>query len=431
MLRVSHAAGEMECSVSFDSEDVLGDAPSLAHVLAAHGVPESLIDGPTVAELERLIASNQPAEDVVVARGREPVHGRDGWLEVVTASPERPEVGRDVVDHKEVGVPPFVKSGAIVAKLYRERPGVPGLSTKGEEIPSEDGEPCAQTVGVGLEVRDSGDVAALQDGFFIRDSHGIEIAERLHIKGDVSYETGHLRLEEGDVEVEGSVMPGFHIETPGSIFIKGDVDGATLFAGVDIEVEGLVSEGGGCILRAVGNIKVNRVSSAKLVAGGNIDANTELYEANAEAGGMVSVTGRVVGGEVFAAQGVEIGVAGGPGFTATRIEVGRNAARVKEAKQRLELLYGAIERLERLLSRSPGRVTLHRRVVGMKREQAQLSVMSEAMDVPLGSAKVRFLKALYPGCTVCMDGLSVQTDTPQSACSVIPGPAGHPMVEAA
>ncbi len=427
-LRLVHAADGLSCILSAVPEGpVLVVPEDLRRALCDEGIPQELLDDEAIARAAGALRAGREVEDMVVARGRAVEHGVDAVLRLDVLrhglSDPDPDGRLDLRDH---GQTESVDRGTRLGVVRFDTPGQDGLTTRGERIPARPGQPLPVRLGENVDVGENGELRAAIDGFALLRDGELGVLRDFHVRGDVDYAVGHVRLDRGDVHVEGNVRPGFIVQTAGSINVRGDVEGATLVAGGDVIVQGVVVEGDGCTLQAGGSVQVSRTTGATLRAGGDVEVRAEAYEARIRCGGVLRVPGRLVGGEALAAGGAEVGVLGGAGHTATRLAVGRDVEALEAARGRAEELRDGLARLRRLAGEGSGREGLQVRIQGLDNELREQEALLAGLEAERGTAVIQVRKALHPGVVVEIDGRARRITEPVGPVTVVRGDDGEP-----
>lgn len=265
-------------------------------------------------------------EDIVVARGKAPVHGEDARIEYyfntdLSTKPTTKEDGS--VDFFNLNTINHCKEGDVLARLYKEVPGVPGCTVCGESIKprdlkhltlkygnnillSEDG--CSISSGV------NGHVCLTGDKVFVSNIYEVE---------NVGPATGNIESE-GSVLVTGNVQAGFSVKAKGNVEVRGVVEGATIDADGDIIIARGMNGMGKGTLRANGRIILKYAENATIVSGAYVQSESILHS-NISAKTEVIVDGRkgfIAGGVVRATEKVSCKTLGSPMGADTIVEVG-------------------------------------------------------------------------------------------------------------
>lgn len=319
-------------TVEADGEDCLGAAVSAGRLLAV--LPPGLEDVPLDHEaLNKALAeaarSGKPVP-AVMARGRLPKSGTDGKLRLLFSPKQSAGSLREdgTMDFRERGGLHCVAEGEPLAELVPPVPGEPGVDVFGSVLAP--AEPRAASVKAGKGVtetprEDGWTVYSAAIGGVAHFSGGIlTVSELLTIEGDVDMRTGHVRSKQGSVRITGSVRSGFQVESPGDIIVDGLVEEADLTAGGGIAVAGGVIMNHKNTLTAGGNVSARFFQNARVAAGGDVTAKTEISHCEVKAGGRVLVTsakGAVSGGAVECGEGVQAAYLGNEARSKTRIVV--------------------------------------------------------------------------------------------------------------
>ncbi|MHB8619251.1 MAG: FapA family protein, partial [Chloroflexota bacterium] len=121
----------------------------------------------------------------------------------------------------------------------------------------------------------------------------------------------------------GAILDGFKVVSTGEVMIGGPVDGAEVRAGGAIHVNGGVIGRNQARLVAGEGVAAKFVSGATIVADGDVRVGSEILHSNVYSKGKVVVagSGRITGGRVVAAGGVEANVLGSSSDERTWVEV--------------------------------------------------------------------------------------------------------------
>ncbi|MEC7239920.1 MAG: flagellar assembly protein A [Myxococcota bacterium] len=305
------------------------ESADLVAVLESHGVEKEALLERAVQSGRRAAARQwSPQENLRVARGTLPKHGRDGRLKVELESAvqagERGAFGR--IDFREQNSFLEVKEGELLAHIMDPTRGVAGRTVTGEVIEARDGADGAVEFGAGVVVRES-EAYAARDGVLTVRGAFMDVVELLVIDGDVDYRTGHVRVAQGSVKISGSVLPGFEVSCPDDVEVGEVVEGATIEAGGNVVVRGGVVSGvdSGSIVRAGGEITVGLARNATLEAKGSVLVQKELLHCEVITEERLLADrkpGVVSGGQIRARAGAVVCQLGSAQWTPTVLRVG-------------------------------------------------------------------------------------------------------------
>lgn len=278
------------------------------------------------ATLERLEKQGTDSNMVILATGRRPQTGADGWYEFffdinMKKEPKLLEDGS--VDYQNIKWFELVRKGDVVAKYHEPEPGSPGLNILGDEVPAKKGRELRQLTckGVTLEP-DKKTYIASMDGKIEYKEGGLEVTNIL-VQDSVTQATGNVEFN-GSVYVRGEVGDGAIIRAEKDILVDGFVEGAVLEAGGDIILRKGNNGDGRGRLKANGSIMGRFFERANVKAGKHINAN---YCLNSElwADGRIEIAGKngsPTGGSAYAAQGINAFNIGNAAGIRTGISVG-------------------------------------------------------------------------------------------------------------
>lgn len=340
-----------------------------------------LVAGLDFDAIDRAIAAGQ-AEGVLVASGRQPMHGEDGRLEnLITEMKERrPRLDeKGIANFRDMGDITIVHAGAQLMRRVPPTSGTPGETILGQVIPAIPGKGAmfaANLSGVDFDPADPNVLAATITGQPVQVKNGV-VVEPTYVTSVVDLSTGNVVFE-GTVKVQGDVQAGMTIRASGDIHIAGTVEAATLDAGGDIVVKGGVigrmdardKEGAEDVshVRCGGSFNARFVQNAQIEAGEGIFIDEMVMQSDLVAGNQVvvgregSAKGHIVGGTMLAALLVKAQVIGSPSHIRTVVSVGINPQQhelMKRLAREREEREKALEDVARLIAfaaQNPGRI---------------------------------------------------------------------------
>lgn len=235
-----------------------------AHVVFAE-------DPAPLNELARkLVDTTFSARGVLIARGREPVAGRDGYFEPAFS------VGIQAGHVDEAGTIDFFDRELLkplladdyVGKLHQPVVGIPGKRVDGAEIKVNPARPLNLQIGPGIRRAPDGRLFAAYAGVLVFETdRKIDVArQHVHMR-DVDLRSGNLDME-GALTVCGSVQHRFIVRATGDIEIQGGVESGSVYSSGKLRVR-LGVRGGDCgELCAEGDVEVGHAESASIRSGG-------------------------------------------------------------------------------------------------------------------------------------------------------------------
>lgn len=301
--------------------------------LADQGVTEGILDD----AIEAAVAAGM-AEGTVIARGRPPEHGVDGYLEslvpqVRSRVPLVDEAGH--TDYRDLGAIQVVHAGEALMRRHPPTPGTPGRTLLGRALPARPGKEvmfAAKLEGAAVAPGDPNLLQAAITGQPVAIRGGM-IVEPVYRVAAVGTASGNIEFE-GSVVVEGDVAAGMRVRATGDIEVGGVVENATLEAGGSIVIMGGAMGSLGRKsssehhIRCGGCFNAAYVQQARIEAGDSIFVDDLVMQGELSAINHVRVgherRGHIVGGQVQATLSITAKVIGSPNRSRTTLEIGVN-----------------------------------------------------------------------------------------------------------
>jgi len=237
----------------------------------------------------------------------------------------------------------IVKKGALIAKKIPPVEGKAGTDVFGSEVHPKVPKDKSLVIykGKNTALIDS-DLRLVSEGEGILqlDGERINVDTILFVHGNADVGIGNIEFE-GSVIIEGMVMPGMVIKAREDIKVSDIVEGATLIAGRDIEIEAGVKGRSKAFISAGRDVKVKFVENAELEAKRDIIiANAVVNSTVRSKRDVIAVgePGGIIGGSVSAGHVVEANEIGSDMNLKTSVEVGIDP----DMRQRAALLRSQI-----------------------------------------------------------------------------------------
>lgn len=368
---------------------------------------------------------------VEVARGKEPVKGKDGYFIYHVQNPLN-EKGPKQLDNGEVEYVhtkeyTIVEEGDLLAEYIPPTNGEYGYTIDNTMRSPVRGKELPKLKGKGFRIEEGRYYAAAHGKVEITE-WGMQITNLLEIPGDVDINYGHVKFD-GDVYIRGDVKSGMEIQATGNVEIKGHVGNCMVEAGKNITIyNGMQGKFSGK-LKAGGDIVCKFFENSKAVAGGDIIVRSVLHS-NLAAEGKVKIEGResvVLGGSLYAVRGLEISEAGNEMEVPTKLAAGvlpammkRNTelhAMIKKVEEEVDLLDRSARIMERMTQTKVAKETANRRrkIIQAKiiksaelRKYQEEKLRSEELIQNGRNANITVEKIIFPGCRVEIAGTGVE-----------------------
>ena len=253
----------------------------------------------------------QIAKDVIVAMGKEPEPGRDGWLEILVERQvdDQREDAAGRIDYRHRASLPMVEPGQTVACVHPPEPGQGGIDLFKKTIPAKNGRTLSVSAGKGVKRLGKDSFEATDKGLLMYERGVLSVSQVLMVKKDVDLSTGHITAEFGSVQVRGNVISGMKVSAPDHVLVESTVESAEVVSGGDVEVRGGILMPDGGKVRAKGNVMAQFATNADIEAEGDVIIGN--YATNCRInvkGTLTAIQGKgvVQGGVISTHTGIEV-----------------------------------------------------------------------------------------------------------------------------
>ncbi len=312
-----------------EEEDVLITQEEVLGVLTNAGV----IFQVNQEAISELVEEQRYNQRILVAEGQPPVPGEDAQIEFSfpTEKSLKPKIFEDGrVNYREVSVVHSVEQDAILVRKTPATLGAKGVNVLGEEV--------AALYGKDIEIisedgtyRDMADpevIRAAHDGviFYNSRNNTVQVQDLYVISKSVDFSTGNLNVK-SSVEVRGDIKPGFAIETPYNVDVRGVVEHATIVCGGTLSVHAGITGDGKSVTRVDGDIHAGYIHSQTVRCESSVYVTNEIRNARIDCKDEVVVTrenGVIIGGQTTARNRISAPYLGSVNGIPTIIEVGVN-----------------------------------------------------------------------------------------------------------
>ncbi len=401
-------------------------AADLKETLKLHNVKTGIID----SAIQEMIEHDIYDVFVQVAKGKAPVKGRDGQFIFHVSNPEGKsgptELEDGSVEYVHTLEHTIVEEGDLLAEYIPPTNGEYGYTIDNAMRTPVRGKGLSALRGKGFRVEDNKYYAALHGRVEVTE-RGIYVTNVLDVLGNVDISYGHINFD-GDVNIRGDIKSGMVVKATGNIEIKGHVGNCLVEAGKNIIIyNGMQGKFSGK-LRAGGNITCKFFENSLAEAGGDISVRS-VMNSKLEAEGRVTVEGResiVLGGSIYAIQGMEISEAGNISEVSTILSAGvlpgilsRDAELtrlIKKVEEEVDLLERSAKILERMSKAKATKEMDARRMkiirakviksVELKKYRDE-KIRSEALINSGKDADIVIQNVIYPGCRVEIAGRGI------------------------
>mgnify|MGYP000864640242 CR=1 FL=1 len=361
-------------------------------------------------------------EKVLIAEGKEPIHGKDGKIKYYFdfEKPLLPKIKPDgTVDYKELDSINVVKSGDIIAEIIPPEEGEDGIKVNGESISHKKGKIPRFSRGKNTSVSEDGKFLKASSNGIVEFRNGkISVSEILTLN-NIDNSTGNINFN-GNVIIKEDILNGFALKTTGSVEIKGAVEGGFIQCDGDVLVRQGIQGYNRLVIDIGGNLSTKFIENSIIRVRGNITSEAIMHS-DVSSKSNILVIGRkglIVGGICRAKYEIRAKVVGSSMATNTVLEVGvvdpeikhkfeKLEQNIKTCKDNLEKIERSLKLLDMLKSSNrldqkklelynsliKARISLNSEIITLERE---LNLIESQKDSLL-KGQIKVSDTVYPG----------------------------------
>ncbi len=300
------------------------------------------------------------AEILVATLPKQPIDGRIEWsADFFNPGFEVDEATGRINFRRRIGNR-NVAQGQLLATVVDPVSGTNGIDLQGSVVRVRKPRRCKIRVGENVEADASGlNFFATLAGRIRWHKELLSVDRTFEIQGDLGLETGDIS-HDGAVLVHGDILHGSRLEAVGDIEVMGTIEGAQVQTGGALHVHGGITGDEHTRIVAAGGVQARFVLDAHILSGGDITVESEVVHSNLSARGAVYVpNGRLVGGEINALGGVDVGQIGSPASVPTIVVAGEDHSiegQIAILKNKLRLATENVEKVHNTLAPLRGKI---------------------------------------------------------------------------
>ena len=388
--------------------------------------------------IKSIFERNRFNEEILIARGKQVVHGKNGEIKLnfdTELKPEMDEQGN--VDYKNLNLIQNFSKDDRLAEAIPPVEGKEGCDIFGETIVPMKGKQAILPLGtnVNLDPENTDYLLASTDGCVKVKGKNINIDPVFVVKSNVDYETGKISFL-GSVIIKGDVLTGFNVKAKGDIQIDGLVEDSNIESEGDILIKaGFMGKGKGRIVSG-GRVMAKFCDNQSIKAGNDILITDFVMHCNIETKGQLIVSnqnGIIIGGDIFAVKGVEAKVIGNNEGVYTKIFAGidketrekidekkvqlsKNIKNKEEIEKALEILHKEKSRRKKL-PKEKEQLLEKINMAKEKVDEDKIKLVQEIEELEakmeeFKSAKVRVIDVVHPGTNITIYNKSINITEP-------------------
>jgi len=285
--------------------------------------------------IDLVTSGSAPPEQFLLAEGRPPVEGKDEefvWSDQFQREVEAWQSDAPINYYKMSNLM-TVESGEAIGTLQPAVQGEQGIDVHGNAVkPRRSPSEIELDGSVARSADDPNVVISKMPGRVVYNKGRLSIVEALDFRGDIDFETGSIDSSV-EVHIAGTVCGGFEVKSAKSITVGGAIEAANVEAQGDVVVRGGILGHQRGEVRAGGEIVARFCDGANLHAAGNISIQKELIGSEVHAEGrFLAAHSSIIGGRLYAREGIEVATLGGEAGTPTSVLVGIHPDVLKKAR---------------------------------------------------------------------------------------------------
>lgn len=274
----------------------------------------------------------------VVARGTEPTHGTDGYVEwmldklkkkqsekeAAKTKPE-PESGeaKDAVSFYEQSIYTVVTTGDVLGQLHQPKIGQDGRDVTGKNLAAREGKPLEFKHDESIMVGKGNKILAQADGVLDLSGKTACISDTITVDEYVDFSTGNIDFT-GNILIRKGVRDCFTVQAGEDVEVQGLIEAANIIAGKDLRAMGGFAGREQATAKVGGNLIAKYLDAVTSHVRGDLIVDREIINCNTNVlGSIQSPRGAIIGGETQVAGTLEIGELGAEGLPLTKIYIGK------------------------------------------------------------------------------------------------------------
>lgn len=429
-LRIEAHNSQLECRADITVHDTDNSIPpaELISILRNNDIIVT-VDLEQIAIFCTEAAQGRDPQQFILAKGTEPIHGRDGWFELIVATgKEKTDLVEDTsgrVDFRSVQSFSNVEPGQHIGTSHPPTAGEPGNTITNEVIPPKEGKPDNIIAGSGVQFGDDGIQAlAEQAGRAVFDNNVLSIVEEFVVNGDVDLSVGHISFK-GFVDIKGDILDDFNISATKGINVTGSVGNCQIISDGPVTIGTMAGRGRGKII-CNGTLQARYLNQVRVECQGDVNISHEARNSVIKATGRINIAkGLVTGGEIVALEGVEIKILGARAGAKTNVTSGiyfPETDRIQYLRSQIKSLVDQIKRIVKTLNglnkkpftaqRKALREAIELRIEILTQRQVNLDAEREEIaeellnfavnEHPTANPKINVLGVLQEGVTITL-----------------------------
>jgi len=296
-------------------------------------------------------------EQYLVAKGKAAKHGEDGRIDYIIAPSEDDvklnvdEDEEDVIDYKNLNIIQNVSAEQHLASVLVPNEPESGVDVYGKALDAREGQAIKFKLGMNI-AQDGDKLFSTANGRFILDNGQLWVDPVFNVRGDVDYTIGNINFI-GEVKIAKDILDDFSVFAKEGVTVEGIVGAANVESDGPIVLNGGMNGKGKGFLRGQSTVTTKYFNEITSVSWGDVEIQKSVMNSIVKTKGKLNVQhGSIIGGEVSALMGIDVGVVGSDLGTMTSIVAGQDYElqdKIKAFEAQLLELSEEIDRIDRII----------------------------------------------------------------------------------
>ncbi|MFN3411985.1 MAG: DUF342 domain-containing protein [Exilispira sp.] len=245
---------------------------------------------------------------ILIAKGTEPKNGKEEEIKLFFDLHEKAGKLKEdgTIDYKEKEKFLNVKAGDVLGEYIPGIKPVKGYDVFGNEITPIIEKNSGYKLGKNLRVEGNKVIANINGIIEVDEFNKISISNIIKIEKDVDLSTGNVKSE-SSIHIMGKINPGFTVETTADLIVDDAVFNSNLRVGGNCSIKhGITGEAQKNSIIVKGNLTCEYIENSVIRCEKNLQFANSILHSRITCGGTIKGTGKaiIIGGELFASQGI-------------------------------------------------------------------------------------------------------------------------------
>lgn len=263
---------------------------------------------------------------ILIAKGTEPINGKEDEVKLFFDLHEKAGKLKEdgTIDFKEREKYLNVKAGDVIGEY------IPGIKPqKGYDVYGNEIQPLVEKsngykLGKNLKVEGNKVIAEINGIIEVDEFNKVSISSVIKIEKDVDLSTGNIKSE-SSIHIMGKINPGFTVETSSDLIVEDAIFNSNIKVGGNCIIRhGIIGEAQKNNILVKGNLTCEYIENSIIRCEKNLQFTNSILHSKINCGGVIKGTGKaiIIGGEIFASQGVYVNEIGSKLSVPTTLIVG-------------------------------------------------------------------------------------------------------------